>query len=74
MTRCWLVWEAVEDEDGSDFAAYDYELDCMTIVNLVAVCDDPVIADAISDSIRALKVWVQERPMNTLVGRMADGN
>ena len=71
---CFLVWTMVEDTEGNQSSVWDGEFECMTEVWLVAVCDDPVIADAISDSIRALKVWVQERPMNTLVGRMADGN
>jgi hypothetical protein len=74
MTRCWLVFALVEDEDGSQSASWDGEFECMTELMLVAVCDDPTIAGAISDSIRALRVWVEERVVNTLFGRISSDN
>lgn len=71
---CYLVWIMIEDEDGCQDATWDGEFECMVIVLLVAVCDDKVIAEEISDSVRGLKVWTTERPMNTVFGKINWGS
>jgi hypothetical protein len=67
----FLVWVTVKDTEGDESAVWNNELECMTVVYLAAVCDDPVIADCIIGSIRALKVWKTECPLNTLRGGFA---
>jgi hypothetical protein len=71
MTKpCYIVWTKVEDEDGHEGAVWDEDRECTVITLLVAVCDDKVLAESIAESVKALEVWITERPMNTLIGRV----